>query len=143
MRLEEKLACNGLHGFGTGYTLGKANTPMSQTIQGKDSYCARGCALKTECWNRHRTKVQIMMPRGAQFIDKLTARFGQLKAIEIWQAWAKDVNRRYPLMAQKAPEKDPYLLQMVANLEDGYEYAKVGKVKNRGEFTLRYPMVDA
>ena len=139
MRLEEELNCKGLMGFATGYVLGKANTPLTQKMAGKDSYCAWACEIKAECWRRHQLRVRLMMPKAAAKIDELCKQIGQEKAMQEWREWAKSVNKAYPFMHEKLPEQDPYLLQMNANLADGYNFAKTGKVCDRGEFTLKYP----
>lgn len=140
MRLEEELKCNGLMGFGTGYVLGQSNEKMSYKVNGKDSYCAWSCPLARECWNRHQVKVRLMMPRATKMIDAMCHKYGQEIAMHVWKANAEEINNRYPHMLDKLPEQDPYLLQMNANIQDGYSFAKIGKVVDRGGFTLKYPI---
>src|SRR5579872_1687175 len=138
MRLEDELRCDGLHGFGAGVVFGRANAPLETITEGRDSYCA-SCPISQQCWFKHRAKVQIMMPKAAKEFDAMCAKEGQFAAMLSWQKRAQAANKKTRDILAPIPEMDPYTLQMVANMQDGFEFAKTGKVKERGRFTLNYP----
>lgn len=126
MRLEEELRCEGLLGFGAGYVLGRANTPMTQvqTLPPSENYCASKCSVSAACLARHRTKCKLMFPNATKSFDAMVEKRGQLRATREWAG-----------MHPQTPE-EPYMLQMIADLQDGFEFAKTGRVRNRGRFTL-------
>lgn len=138
-RLEDELKCEGVHGFGAGYALGKANTPPGHVMEGRDSYCASGCKITQACWMKHRTKVQIMFPNAAKKFDELCAKVGQRHAMYFWRAEAQIANGKTMGILQPISELDPYTMQMTANIQDGEAVAKTGAVKERGRFTLAWP----
>jgi len=130
MTLEEELKCEGLLGFGAGYALGKQNVKPTemQTLDIKDNHCASHCAISKSCLGRHRTKCRLMFPNATKSFDKLCDKGGQAKATRLWR-------EMYP----QAP-LEPYLTQMLANLQDGFAFATKGKVEERGRLTLGYPV---
>lgn len=140
-RLEEELNCVGYMGLGTGWTLGKANTPQTQKISGKDVYCSALCSKSKECWAAHRRKMQLRMPRACMLFDAMQDQHGQEKAMHLWQQLAKEKNKLHPHMANKLPEVDPYFLGMQQHIQDGYAIAQTGKPINRGRWTLKWPFL--
>lgn len=127
MRLEEELSCRGLLGFGSGVVWGRAWITQEEKIDhGVDGYCARECQIKQACLYHHQKKVQLIFPLAAKAFDRMVRKLGQRLAAELWR-------QRNP----GAPW-EPYLLQMMANIEDGLETAKTGKPKDRGRLTLAW-----
>ncbi len=127
MRLDEELGCFGMLGFASGYAWGKANIRPDEKLTGSDGYCAKSCPDMKRCLNAHRSKCQIMFPKATKAFDVMMGLVGQAVASKQWA-------KLYP----QTP-LEPYLVQMVANTEDGLSFAQIGKVKDRGRLTLKYP----
>lgn len=124
MAVEQELNCEGLHGLGAGWVIGKENAEIGAITEAKDIYCTK-CPLRKSCWIKHKQRVQLMFPKGAREIDRLTENMGQERAMRYYQAMHKI--------------QDAYTLGMVMNLQDGQAIALTGKPVNRGDQTLRWP----
>lgn len=131
MELHDELKCFGLMGFGSGIVWGRANIKPGEKLNGMDGHCARECPEAQHCLMAHRAKAQMMFPKATLAFDKMMDRVGQLRAMT---GWAK-THPQTPL--------EPYALLMVMNAEDGLAFQQTGKVKDRGDQTLRYPKVAA
>lgn len=127
MRLDEDLKCFGMLGFASGWAWGKANIRPDEKLNGTDGYCAKSCPEMKRCLNAHRSKCQLMYPKATKAFDAMMALTGQKVAS---QQWAK-LHPQTPF--------EPYAVQMIANTEDGLEFATTGAVKDRGRLTLKYP----
>lgn len=127
MRLDEELKCFGLLGFGSGVVWGRARIKPDETLNGADGYCAKACPEASRCLLAHRSKTQLMYPKATKAFDDLMLAVGQAKAMFSWR------------MSHPQTPLEPYLMQMVANAEDGLAFVQTGAVKQRGRFTLKYP----
>ena len=61
------------------------------------------------------------MPDAVIRFDKLVLEHGQIKAMKLWAARAREINAKYPWMIQKLPETDPYMTQINFNMIEGYK----------------------
>lgn len=127
MRLEQELGCFGLLGFGSGVVWGRANIKPDEKLNGADGYCAKGCEVAARCLLAHRQKVQLLYPRATRHFDGLMKNIGQANAM---RAWSK---------AHPQTPHEPYLLQIIMNIEDGVAVAQTGRPRERGRHTLGWP----
>jgi hypothetical protein len=126
-RIEERLGCEGYFGFGGGWALAKglfAESPRS-------SYCNE-CPQNEPCWFRHRGRVMFLLPVvTASFLDLAMQK--QMEdpnaGPEIVKAWFEQHH-----MA------DPFSTVLAGNMEDGARVAAGESPKDRGAFTLPWPL---
>lgn len=86
-------------------------------------YC-NACPIAKECWELHRQRVKKIMPELAEHIDQLASQPNGQELI------AKFVSEN---------KVEPYVSVMMGNIEDGALTSHSKPVKDRGEYTLKYP----
>lgn len=112
-KIEEEFECIGFFGFGNGISIERKQLP----------HC-NNCILASKCWGLHRERAKRFFPDLAERIDNLgKEKDGADKIAELI----------------KAGGADPYMSMMLGNMEDGMLVEKGLQVKDRKEFTLKYP----
>ncbi len=120
--LFETLRCYGYHGFGSGFEMATTGPP-----KGKNLYCSRACPVGQDCWEVHRR-------RAAGFFPALAAEFNELAETLQGDAVVREWAARHDGLAP------PEVLVMTGNLEDGARVAQGGVPKDRGEWSLTWPL---
>lgn len=121
--LHETLHCLGHYGFAIGY---------ARATGGPGEYCNE-CPLRAECWTAHRALVAKIFP-------DLTAEFEKM-AREHHEAGKKDIKELFERWrAATTLQADPYSIVMAGNVEDGLNVGLGGRPKDRGDFTLPWPL---
>jgi len=123
VQIEEQLHCLGYFGFGGGWALARGKRFKSGEI-----YCSSECPLRAPCWDKHRERVRGMVDACTAEFDALVDAFGGdgRRAVKYWHAM------------HKSP--DPYSAVLLGNTQDGGSVASGGKPRDRGEFTLQWPL---
>jgi len=122
--LDEELGCEGYFGFGTGFALGARHAPMKDG----ESACNL-CSRKQGCWERHKARVREQVPDLVDHFKELVRQCGgdAARAVVFYSA-----------MVGGGP--DPYTLVAAGNAQDGALVGQGGKPKDRGPWTLPWPI---
>jgi hypothetical protein len=119
--LNKELNCFGYYGFGGGYNIAKKK-------QYGLVYC-NICSQSSECWQKHRERVDQLYPEVTKAFNCLVEQFGG-NGQKAEEEWVK--------MYQTA---DPYILVFSGNMQDGGAIAAGKKPMERGAATLNYPFI--
>jgi hypothetical protein len=126
--LQDQLGCFGYFGFGSGIQL--AALPRADDQRNQPLYCNQ-CPNATECWQRHRTRVKVLLPDLTALADELAEKYRGPAYI---QKFAQMTNTPKDAVAE------PYLVVMMGNMEDGTRVANSGPPADRGPGTLTWPL---
>lgn len=119
-RWDVELKCVGYYGFGGGYAKAK-----DFTYEGDQVYCGV-CPIGQECWDKHKKRTGELLPA---MTEEFESRAKGKEGPELMEEWWEEFQTA-----------DPYTIVMGGNLEDGMSVAFVGVTKDRGPFTLTWPL---
>jgi hypothetical protein len=125
MRVEEKLSCFGYYGFGGGW----ARAKHIVFDDPRTLYCSGICPSKQACWDAHKKRAASLLPA----------------AVECFEEMAREMHGQGPALVKRFVEEsgmqaDPYTIVMMGNIDDGITVALEGRTKDRGEFSLPWPL---
>jgi len=126
--LEDRLGCFGYYGFGGGYAMVKWG--VADDTRGA-IYCGQGCRRSSKCWDRHRDRVRMMFPDLTQLADEIAETH---RGAAYMTEWLKQ--------SGQSPESlvEPFSSVVMGNMEDGAAVASGGRPKDRGEWSLAWPL---
>lgn len=123
VRWDHKLKCKGYFGFGGGYAKVKGYTYED----GSGIYC-NVCPIARECWDSHKDRTRKLFPKTMGAMDELIAK--GLNGSALMKAWMELSDGNPP----------PDISLNAGNIEDGSMVAATGKPKDRGPYTLTWPL---
>lgn len=115
--LYKRLGCFGYHGFGNGWVLvreGPEHPPGCED-----------CPVRRDCWQVHRKRAKSLFPAACSEVDRLCEKHGGQEGV-----------RRFV----ERHKFEPYIAMMAGNLEDGAAIAAGEPPKDRGPYTLTWPL---
>lgn len=116
-RLDEALRCFGYFGFGSGYAFARFG-PADDT---RGLFCNR-CVRATECWARHRARVESLFPELAKLMNEIAKHYRGAEYVETFR---------------KATEQSGDC----GNMQDGAAVGVGGRPNDRGRSSLTWPLV--
>jgi len=125
--IEQLLNCHGYYGFGGGY----ATTKYGKSSDGAQIYCGERCPLRETCWTKHQERTRTNFPDMTEAFDNLAKRYQGPELIKRWVKLTKQPTHRFT---------EPYMSTMMGNMEDGSRVAIGLAPKDRGPYTLPWPL---
>ena len=119
-RWDVELKCRGYYGFGGGYS-----KIRGFTYEGDQVYCGL-CPMAKECWDEHKIRTAEIVPGLAMEFER---RAGEKQGPALMQEWWDEFHIA-----------DPYTMITAGNLEDGMCVGMGEEPKDRGPYTLTWPL---
>ena len=119
-RWDVTLKCKGYYGFGGGYAKAKGFSYEDNQI-----YCSV-CPTSSACWEEHKRRTAELIPGLTKEFER---RAKEQPQPELMEEWYKEFHTA-----------DPYTLVVGGNVEDGMAVVIGGAPKDRGPYTLAWPL---
>lgn len=126
--LEDQLHCFGYFGFGGGYAMVKYGLADDD---GRQLYCGSKCPRSGACWENHRTRVRELYPDLARIADKIAQKHHGAAYMHEWLKQSKQTAENFC---------EPFSSVMMGNIADGAAVAHGKTPKDRGDWSLTWPL---
>lgn len=120
-RWDHELKCKGYFGFGGGYALAKGDKYEDGAL-----YC-NVCPVSQTCWESHQDRARKLFPEMMKKLDELAEQ--GLEGNELMEVWHE--------FTETAP---PDIMLNGGNIEDGMRVGHGQPPKDRGPYTLTWPL---
>lgn len=130
-RIHERLGCFGYFGFGGGWEYARRSRRAKKAKRdpGREHFC-NVCPVRMGCWKRHRQRAAELFPAAWELMEEIMAKHPGDAGREILREWSERTYGATP----------PDLALNGGNIEDGMRVGGGGKPKDRGPYTISWPL---